>query len=52
MVGKDNKPPALHEAAQRLAEAITSKDSHARYLNQAEQRLLARAYLDLRDRST
>ncbi len=36
----------LHEAALRLAKQITATDKQARYLNQAEQRLLARAYLE------
>jgi hypothetical protein len=37
----------LQDAARRLAERITATDDHPRYLNQAEQRLLARAYLAL-----
>ena len=41
----------LHAVAKRVADRITATDEHSRYLNQAEQRMLARAYLDLLDAS-
>lgn len=37
----------LHEHALRLATMLVTTEAHARSLNMAEQRMLARAYIEL-----